>query len=68
MLDSCTEVEILGKLTRELSHWYCLNLPDQPSLERGCMSPLLELGKNKLVLVVMSLTSRISALLPATVA
>ena len=52
--------------TRELNDCYCLNLPSNPSLQRGSESPLLEHGKGRLVLVGASHTSRMSALIPAS--
>ena len=64
---SCnTETRIIGNLTRELNDCYCLNLPVTLSLLRGSESPLLEHGKGRLVLVGASHTSRMSALIPAS--
>ena len=65
-LDSDIEGKIVSGLTRELNDCYCLNLPVNPNLQRGSASPLLELGKGKLVLVGASHTDRMSALIPAS--
>ena len=65
-LDSDIEGKIVSGLTRELNDCYCLNLPVNPDLQYGSASPLLELGKGKLVLVGASHTNRMSALIPAS--
>ena len=48
-LDSDIEGKIVSGLTRELNDCYCLNLPVNPNLQHGSASPLLELGKDKLI-------------------
>ena len=64
---SCnTETRIITNLKRELNDCYCLNLPVSPSLLHGSESPLLEHGKGWLVLVGALHTSRMSALLSAS--
>ena len=65
-LDSDIEGKIVSGLTRELNDCYCLNLSVNPNLQRGSASPLLELGKGKLVLVGASHTYQMSALIPAS--
>ena len=65
-LDSDIEGKIVSGLTRELNDCYCLNLPVNTNLQRGSVSPLLELGKGKLVLVDASHTNRMLALIPAS--
>ena len=64
---SCnTETRIITNPKRELNDCYCLNLPVSPSLLHGSESPLLEHGKGWLVLVGALHTSRMSALLSAS--
>ena len=65
-VDCNTESAIISSITRELNDCYCLHLPSDPSLQRDSESPLLEHGTGRLVLVGASHTSRMSALLPAS--
>ena len=65
-VDCNTESAIISSITRELNDCYCLHLPSNPSLQRDSELPLLEHGTGRLVLVGASRTSRMSALLPAS--
>ena len=66
-LDCDAEAAIVGGLIRELNDCYCLSMPPTPALCRGKGSPLDEPEFKKLIMVGGSHTSRISALVSASI-
>ena len=66
-LDCDAESAIVGGLIRELNDCYCLSLPATPALCRGDGSSLDEPEFKKLVMVGGSHTSRMSALVSASI-
>ena len=57
----------MGGLVGKLNDCYCLNLPSSPALCRGNGSPLDEPKLNKLIMVGGTHTSRLSALVSASI-
>ena len=61
------ESAIVGGIVRKLNDCYCLNLPANPALCRQNRSPLDEPEIKKLVMIGGSHTSRLSALVSASI-
>ena len=67
-LDCDAESAIVGGIVRELNDCYCLNLPAKPALCRRNGTPLDEPVIKKLVMIGGLHTSRLSALVLASIA
>ena len=66
-LDGDAESAIVGGIVRELNDCYCLNLPANPALCRRNGSPLDKPEIKKLVMIGGLHTSRLSALVSASI-